>query len=216
MSGRHRKPTATGRTVAKLALTSAVVGGGATLAFGAGSANAATDSEWDTVAQCESGGNWGIDTGNGFQGGLQFTPSTWAAYGGTQYAPSADSATKQQQIAVAEKVLAGQGAGAWPVCGTGLSGPTPRSAAPTDTPAAPAPAAPQQQAPTQESGSGLAKAPEAKTSDDAKKQFDAAVQASKLDPAIKKLWEQANASGFQLTPDQVKLFNQNKGLIPLP
>jgi len=82
----------------------------------ANSASAASVSTWDSVAQCESTGNWGISTGNGFSGGLQFTPSTWAAYGGTQYAGSADQASKAQQIAVAEKVLASQGPGAWPVC----------------------------------------------------------------------------------------------------
>ncbi|WP_441248448.1 transglycosylase family protein [Kitasatospora sp. McL0602] len=80
------------------------------------SASAASVSTWDAVAQCESTGNWSINTGNGFSGGLQFTPSTWAAYGGTQYASSADQASKAQQIAVAEKVLADQGPGAWPVC----------------------------------------------------------------------------------------------------
>ncbi|MFD4656841.1 transglycosylase family protein [Kitasatospora sp. NPDC058444] len=80
------------------------------------SASAATASTWDAVAQCESGGNWSISTGNGFHGGLQFSPSTWAAYGGTAYASQANKATRAQQIAVAEKVLASQGPGAWPVC----------------------------------------------------------------------------------------------------
>ncbi|MER7769909.1 transglycosylase family protein [Kitasatospora sp. NPDC096140] len=80
------------------------------------SASAASVSTWDAVAQCESGGNWAINTGNGFYGGLQFTSSTWAAYGGTAYASQANLATKAQQIAVAEKVLASQGPGAWPVC----------------------------------------------------------------------------------------------------
>ncbi|MFD7639450.1 transglycosylase family protein [Kitasatospora sp. NPDC059795] len=80
------------------------------------SAHAADVSTWDKVAQCESTGNWSIDSGNGFYGGLQFTSSTWAAYGGTAYAPQANQATKAQQIAVAEKVLASQGPGAWPVC----------------------------------------------------------------------------------------------------
>ncbi|NLP38200.1 MAG: DUF348 domain-containing protein [Corynebacterium pollutisoli] len=73
-------------------------------------------SVWDTLAQCESGGNWAINTGNGYQGGLQFSPSTWAAYGGTAYAPTANLATREQQIAIAEKTLAGQGWGAWPAC----------------------------------------------------------------------------------------------------
>ncbi|AWB82288.1 resuscitation-promoting factor [Corynebacterium yudongzhengii] len=71
---------------------------------------------WDRLAQCESGGNWSIDTGNGFSGGLQFHPQTWAAYGGTAYAPTAAQASREQQIAVAEKVQAGQGWGAWPAC----------------------------------------------------------------------------------------------------
>lgn len=82
----------------------------------AGSAQAAPVSVWDRVAQCESGGNWHINTGNGFYGGLQFTAGTWRAFGGGAYASRADLATKDQQIAIAEKVLKGQGWGAWPVC----------------------------------------------------------------------------------------------------
>ena len=74
---------------------------------------------WAAIAQCESGGNWGANTGNGFYGGLQFTESTWLGYGGGQYASSANLASQSQQIAVAERVLAGQGIGAWPVCGAG-------------------------------------------------------------------------------------------------
>jgi len=80
-------------------------------------ASAASVSTWDRVAQCESSGDWSINTGNGFSGGLQFTNSTWAAYGGTAYAPIAAEASKGQQIAVAERVLNSQGPGAWPVCG---------------------------------------------------------------------------------------------------
>ncbi|WP_166741647.1 resuscitation-promoting factor [Cumulibacter soli] len=75
---------------------------------------------WDAVAQCESGGNWSINTGNGFYGGLQFSASTWTGYGGGAYASTADQATREQQIAIAEKVLAGQGPGAWPHCGAYL------------------------------------------------------------------------------------------------
>lgn len=71
---------------------------------------------WDTLAQCESGGNWAINTGNGYYGGIQFSASTWLGYGGGQYAPRADLASREQQIAVAQRVLAGQGAGAWPAC----------------------------------------------------------------------------------------------------
>ncbi|MFT3876634.1 MAG: transglycosylase family protein [Propioniciclava sp.] len=71
---------------------------------------------WDRVAKCESGGNWSINTGNGYYGGLQFSASTWRAYGGTQYASHAHKATKAQQIAIARRTLQGQGPGAWPVC----------------------------------------------------------------------------------------------------
>ena len=137
MSGRHRKPKTSAVTVAKIAFTGAVLGGsGLTLA---GQASAASDAEWDQVARCESGGNWAINTGNGYQGGLQFTPGTWIANGGGQYAPAAQLATKEQQIAVAERVLADQGRGAWPVCGGPLSGATPRNVpsgapAPADAP----------------------------------------------------------------------------------
>jgi LysM repeat protein len=74
---------------------------------------------WSAIAACESGGNWSANTGNGFYGGLQFTEQTWLGYGGGQYASSANLATEAQQIAVAERVLAGQGIGAWPVCGAG-------------------------------------------------------------------------------------------------
>ena len=72
---------------------------------------------WSAIAACESGGNWSADTGNGFYGGLQFTEGTWLGYGGGQYASSANLASPAEQIAVAERVLAGQGIGAWPVCG---------------------------------------------------------------------------------------------------
>ena len=77
-------------------------------------------SVWDSLAQCESGGNWAINTGNGFYGGLQFTASTWAAYGGTAYAPTANLASREQQIDIAKKVQAGQGWGAWPACTASL------------------------------------------------------------------------------------------------
>ena len=72
---------------------------------------------WDAIAQCESGGNWSINTGNGYYGGLQFSQQTWEANGGLAYAPRADLASREAQIAVAEKVYADVGLGAWPVCG---------------------------------------------------------------------------------------------------
>ncbi|MEK0552982.1 transglycosylase family protein, partial [Mycobacterium ulcerans] len=128
MSGRHRKPTTSNVSVAKIAFTGAVLGGGG-IAL-AGHAAAATDGEWDQVARCESGGNWAINTGNGYYGGVQFAQSTWASHGGGEYAPSAQLASREEQIAVAERVLATQGRGAWPVCGHGLSAATPRDVPP--------------------------------------------------------------------------------------
>ena len=105
-------------TSAKVALTGAILGAGAAMA--APTATAAPDSDWDRLAQCESGGDWSIDTGNGYSGGLQFHPQTWTAHGGGQYAPTAGQASREQQIAVAEKVQASQGWGAWPACSASL------------------------------------------------------------------------------------------------
>ncbi|MFF0108283.1 transglycosylase family protein [Streptomyces hirsutus] len=116
--GKHRRPSKATRVIAVVGVTGAAV---AAPLMAAGNASAATASEWETVARCESGGNWSINTGNGYYGGLQFSASTWAGYGGTAYAGTADQASKAQQIEIAEKVLAGQGKGAWPVCGKGLS-----------------------------------------------------------------------------------------------
>ncbi|MFF5786423.1 transglycosylase family protein [Streptomyces sp. NPDC012693] len=116
--GKHRRPSKATQVVTLVGVTGVAV---AAPLMTAGTASAATASEWDRVAQCESGGNWSINTGNGYYGGLQFSASTWAAYGGTAYASTANQASKSQQIAIAEKVLAGQGKGAWPSCGVGLS-----------------------------------------------------------------------------------------------
>ncbi|HET9129014.1 MAG TPA: transglycosylase family protein [Propionibacteriaceae bacterium] len=101
--------------IASLAATAAL-GAGLAVAVGATPAHATDLSTWDRVAQCESSGNWAINTGNGFYGGLQFTRSTWLAYGGGAYASTANLASKSEQIAIAQKVLASQGPGAWPVC----------------------------------------------------------------------------------------------------
>ena len=112
---RHAAKTNTfASTSAKVALTGAILGAGA--AIFAPTASAAPDSDWDRLAQCESGGNWHINTGNGYHGGLQFNPQTWQANGGGQFAATADQATREQQIVVAERVLASQGWGAWPAC----------------------------------------------------------------------------------------------------
>src|SRR5688500_13739891 len=114
-------PAVSRRTTAVLAF-SGTLGAGATLAA-TGEARSASVSTWDRVARCESSGNWTINTGNGYFGGLQFSPSTWKAYGGTAFAPRADLASKGEQIRVAERVLTtgfgghrAQGPGAWPVC----------------------------------------------------------------------------------------------------
>lgn len=211
MSGRHaQQQTSNTKTFAKIAITSAIIGGGAALMGStAGSASAATDAEWDQVAQCESGGNWAINTGNGYHGGLQFSPSTWTSHGGGQYAATADQATKAEQIAVAERVLASQGKGAWPTCGTVLSGPTQRTA--PAAPAAPAnPLAPKSDAP---SSNGSLGTPKATNTTEAKEQVDKALADSNVSPEVRGAWKAAKASGYELTPDQLNLYNQNKGLL---
>ncbi len=136
-SAKHALPlTVTRRVKARLAGVgvagaTAIIGGTAL----ASSADAA--SVWDSVAACESGGNWAINTGNGFYGGLQFTTSTWLGYGGGAYAPRADLASKSAQITIAQRTLASQGPGAWPVCSVkaGLS----KSSGGASSAAAPAP-----------------------------------------------------------------------------
>lgn len=113
--GRHRRYQPNRINRASLTVTAGGVGIAVPL-IGTGSAHAADVDTWNKVAACESSNNWSVNTGNGYYGGLQFTQSTWEAYGGTRYAARADLATKDQQIAVAEKVLDGQGPGAWPAC----------------------------------------------------------------------------------------------------
>lgn len=129
--------------------------GALTLAAGAAlvpsAANAADDATWDALAECESGGNWGTDTGNGYSGGLQFNQGTWEANGGTG---NPADASREQQIQVAENVLDSQGWGAWPTCSAqaGASG----SAEPTQQPEQQAPVetvpvgAPAEQAPVEQ------------------------------------------------------------------
>ncbi|MEU0721205.1 MULTISPECIES: transglycosylase family protein [Streptomyces] len=113
--GRHRRYQPSRINRASLTVTASGAGMALPL-IGAGTAQAASVDVWEKVAACESTNNWQINTGNGYYGGLQFTQSTWEAYGGTRYAPRADLATKDQQIAIAEKVLKGQGPRAWPSC----------------------------------------------------------------------------------------------------
>ncbi|MBM7808539.1 nucleoid-associated protein YgaU [Geodermatophilus bullaregiensis] len=129
--------------MATLARRTAVTVGIAATSIGvlAGPASAAAPNDWDAVAQCESSGNWSINTGNGYYGGLQFSQSTWAAFGGLDHAPRADLASKAQQIAVAERTLDVQGPGAWPTCGKALDPSAPEAGAAPAAAPAPAPAA---------------------------------------------------------------------------
>ncbi|MFI2608211.1 transglycosylase family protein [Kitasatospora sp. NPDC018619] len=104
-----------------LAVAVAVVGGGgggaATASAAAVSTGVRTGVDWDALARCESGGRWHADTGNGYYGGLQFDSATWRSNGGLAYAPRADRATREQQIAVAEHLAERRGLAPWPACG---------------------------------------------------------------------------------------------------
>ncbi|MFE5024657.1 transglycosylase family protein [Streptomyces sp. NPDC056656] len=112
-NGRHRRP----RQAPALIVAAGVAGSAIAIPLlGATSASAASAATWDKLAECESGGSWSADPGNGYYGGLQFSQETWEDYGGLDFAPRADQASRSQQIAVAEKVLADQGPRAWPVC----------------------------------------------------------------------------------------------------
>jgi resuscitation-promoting factor RpfA len=108
------KSTITKRLVGVLAAVALSLGLG--VGAGASAPAAAAGTVWDRVAKCESGGNWKINTGNGFYGGLQFSSRTWAGFGGKKYASKAHKATKAEQVAIARRVLAAQGPGAWPTC----------------------------------------------------------------------------------------------------
>lgn len=112
----HSRSARLGRKVALTAVTAGALSAAPVLGL-ATTANADSGTNWDAIAQCESGGNWAINTGNGYYGGLQFSQSTWNANGGQRYAPRADEASRSQQISVAESVKSSQGIGAWPVCG---------------------------------------------------------------------------------------------------
>jgi hypothetical protein len=128
MPGRHRKPSTLADTTGSLALASLKVGvaaaavsapvvmAGVASAAPSATASPQSNSTWDRLAKCESTNNWDADTGNGFKGGLQFTQSTWKAFGGSKYASSPDDASREEQIAVAKKVQAEQGWDAWPTC----------------------------------------------------------------------------------------------------
>ncbi|MFF8944203.1 transglycosylase family protein [Streptomyces sp. NPDC014864] len=124
-NGRHRRP----RQAPAILVAAGVTGSAIALPLLAASgASAAEGTTWDKVAECESGGSWSADNGNGYYGGLQLTQDDWEKYGGVSFAPSADQASRSQQISVAEKILADRGPGAWPTCGL-LSGLTKDSGA---------------------------------------------------------------------------------------
>ncbi|MEU6194552.1 transglycosylase family protein [Streptomyces sp. NPDC047061] len=112
-NGRHRRP----RQAPALLVAAGVTGSAIAIPLlGAVSANAADGSTWDQVAQCESGGSWSADDGTGYYGGLQISLDDWSEYGGLDYAGTPDQASRSQQIAVAEKILADQGTKPWRTC----------------------------------------------------------------------------------------------------
>lgn len=131
-NGRHRRPRQAPAIIVAAGVTGSAI---AIPLLGAAGAHAADASTWDRVAECESGGMWSADLGNGYYGGLQFSQEVWKSYGGESYAERADLASRSQQIAVAEKVLDDQGPKAWPSCAvisglavdTGLPGVDPGS-----------------------------------------------------------------------------------------
>ncbi|MEV6431506.1 transglycosylase family protein [Nocardia sp. NPDC051463] len=210
MSGRHRKPTSTGRTVAKVAVTGAIIGtAGVALA---GNAAAAPDSDWDRLAQCEAGGNWGINTGNGFQGGLQFSPSTWSAHGGGEYAATANQASREQQIVVAEKVLASQGWGAWPSCSSNLG----LSSAPSVRTAPKSPDAAPRWQPAEQTPLEVQPADSSQQVFSAVDRAVAVVQAQGVQIPQEALdfLSGAKASNMKLDPNVINFFEANKGLLP--
>jgi hypothetical protein len=113
-NGRHRRP----RQAPALLVAAGVTGSAIAIPLlGATGASAASGTTWDQVAECESGGSWSADTGNGRYGGLQISQADWENHGGLDYASSPDQASRSQQIAVAERILDDQGVGAWSTCG---------------------------------------------------------------------------------------------------
>ena len=109
--GNKGKQSSAARTIAKVAAVGIIAG--APLGLAVGTANAAPGMDWDALAQCEASGNWAANTGNGYYGGLQFSQQTWKGHGGVG---NPANASREQQIAVAERVLASQGPRAWPAC----------------------------------------------------------------------------------------------------
>lgn len=140
-NGRHRRP----RQAPALIVAAGVTGSAIAIPLlGATSASAAPTATWDKLAECESGGAWSADPGNGYYGGLQLSQETWEANGGLAYAPSADEASKSQQIAVAERILGAQGPDAWPSCApiAGLTDDAPAADVDPGNPIVPEPSGP--------------------------------------------------------------------------
>ncbi|MFE1935602.1 transglycosylase family protein [Streptomyces sp. NPDC059474] len=129
-NGRHRRPRQAPAIIVAAGVTGASI---ALPLFGASGAQAAQTATWDQVAECESGGMWSANEGNGFYGGLQLTLDMWKDYGGTEYAPRPDLASRSQQISVAQSILGDRGPDAWPSCALG-AGLTDGSGAPDVNP----------------------------------------------------------------------------------
>ena len=116
-SGRHRRQSQAEKAAERAIAAAGVVGVGIALPLlTATGAHAAPSAVWDRVAECESGGNWSLDSGDGVYGGLQITAQRWVDYGGTQYAALPSDATRSQQITVAERILATEGPQPWASC----------------------------------------------------------------------------------------------------
>ncbi|MEU5955188.1 transglycosylase family protein [Streptomyces sp. NPDC047525] len=148
-NGRHRRP----RQAPALIVAAGVAGSAIAIPLlGATSASAADTATWDKLAECESGGSWSADAGNGYYGGLQLSQQVWEEYGGLDYAPSADQASRSQQISVAEKVLDDQGISAWPSCAP-IAGLTQDGAAADVDPGAPITTVPSDE-PSESTGPG--------------------------------------------------------------
>lgn len=112
-NGRHRRPRQAPAFVVAAGVTGSAI---AIPLLGAGTASAASTATWDRLAECESGGAWSTNAGNGYYGGLQLTQELWERHGGLSYAPSADLASRSQQITVAERILDAEGVAAWATC----------------------------------------------------------------------------------------------------
>ncbi|MCP2251987.1 LysM domain-containing protein [Prauserella aidingensis] len=199
--GKHRKSSTASRTMARVAVAGLAVG--APLALAATPAQAQSVN-WDAIAECESGGDWSINTGNGYYGGLQFSQSTWEAYGGTG---NPAEASRSEQIAVAERTLEGQGIGAWPVCGA-QAGSTASYESSNTEGSAPAPAEEETtEAPVQEES---APAPEPAPAPVAKSNPDGDYKVKKGDTLSKIAKKKNVEGGYQ------KLVELNEGYINNP